>query len=108
MPNAEAQLRQNFTFDAIGALGTGLFTALVVNFLSVIARREGADPMLLAALAAAPFLANTLAIFFGFYVPPDARRVQFVSILLMVGRAMFVFGLFTTEPLSLLWMGIGM
>jgi hypothetical protein len=62
MPETEARLRQNFTWDAIGGLGTGLFNALVVNFLAVIARREGADPLLLAALAAGPFAANTLAI----------------------------------------------
>jgi len=53
--DAERAVRRNFGFDAVGALGTGLFNALVVNFLAVIARREGADPLLLAALAAAPF-----------------------------------------------------
>jgi predicted MFS family arabinose efflux permease len=106
--NAEARLRSNFIWDAMGALGTGLFNALVVNFLAVIARREGADPLLLAALAAAPFAANTLAIFSGFWVPPDRRRVQFVSILLVLGRGLFFFGMLTTGPMALLWMGLGM
>jgi predicted MFS family arabinose efflux permease len=108
MPETEARLRRNFTWDAMGALGTGLFTALVVNFLAVIARREGADPMLLAGLAAGPFAANTLAIFSGFLVPSDGRRVQFVSLLLIVGRALFFLGLLTTGPLALLFMGLGM
>jgi hypothetical protein len=85
MPESDARLRRNFTWDAMGALGTGLFTALVVNFLAVIARREGADPMLLAGLSAGPFAANTLAIFSGFLVPSDGRRVQFVSLLLIFG-----------------------
>jgi predicted MFS family arabinose efflux permease len=106
--NAEARLRSNFTWDATGALGTGLFNALVVNFLAVIARREGADPLLLAALAAAPFAANTLAIFSGFWVPPDRQRVQFVSILLILGRGLFFLGMVTTGPIALLWMGLGM
>jgi MFS family permease len=108
MPDAQTQLRRNFTWDASGALGTGLFTALVINFLAVIARREGADPMLLAGLAAGPFAANTLAIFSGFWVPKDGRRVQFVSLLLMIGRAVFFVGLFTTGPVALLLMGMGM
>lgn len=108
MPQPEALLRRNFTWDACGALGTGLFNALVVNFLSVIARREGADPLLLAGLAAGPFAANTLAIFGGFCVPSDRHRVRFVSLLLIFGRALFFVGFLTTGPLSLLWMGIGM
>jgi MFS family permease len=107
-PAAERLLRRNFAFDAVGALGTGLFNALVVNFLSVIARREGADPLLLAALAAAPFAANTLAIFFGFWVPAERQRVSYVSLLLIVGRAMFLGGLFVTGPAALLAMGLGM
>jgi MFS family permease len=108
MSDTERQLRRNFGHDAVGALGTGVFNALVVNFLSVIARREGADPLLLAALAAAPFAANTLAIFMGFWVPPQRLRVKYVSILLMLGRSLFFVGLFTTGPVMLLCMGVGM
>src|SRR5690348_13681763 len=108
MPHAEALLRRNFTWDAMGALGTGLFTALVINFLSIIARREGADPLLLAGFAAGPFAANTLAIFSGFWVPSDRHRVTFVSSLLILGRALFLVGLLTTGPMALLWMGLGM
>ncbi|MBV8718589.1 MAG: MFS transporter, partial [Chloroflexi bacterium] len=59
-------------------------------------------------LAAGPFAANTLAIFSGFCVPPDRRRVQFVSLLLIFGRALFFIGLITTGPMALLWMGLGM
>src|SRR5215467_4447645 len=102
MPETPAEhdvVRKNFTFDAVGALGTGLFNALVVNFLAVIARREGADPVLLAALAAAPFAANTLAIFTGFWVPSDRRRVQFGSLLLFVWRAVVLGGLLASAPL---------
>jgi MFS transporter, DHA1 family, inner membrane transport protein len=101
-------VRRNFVWDASGALGTGLFTALVINFLPVIARREGADPLLLAALAAGPFAANTLAIFFGFWVPPESHRVRFVSLLLLGGRALFLVGLVSSRPMSLLFMGLGM
>src|SRR3954453_13776101 len=92
VPNAAAEhvMRRNFGFDAVGALGTGVFNALVVNFLSVIARREGADPILLAAVAATPFAANMLAIFSGFWVPGDKHRQRYVSTLLVLGRALFL------------------
>ena len=101
-------VRRNFSFDALGALGTGLFNALVVNFLAVIARHDGADPLLLAALAAAPFAANTLAIFTGFWVPREAHRARYVSLLIVFGRALFMGGLLTSGPTALLWMGFGM
>jgi MFS family permease len=106
--DAERAVRRNFGFDAVGALGTGLFNALVVNFLAVIARREGADPLLLAALAAAPFAANILGIFSGFWVPSDRNRVRYVAIVLICGRAIFLAALLSTGPISLLLMGLGM
>src|SRR5262245_42718598 len=108
MPDAHATLRRNFGWDAGGALGTGLFTALVVNFLSVIARREGGEPTLLAALAAAPFAANPLAIFGGLFVPRASQRVRYVAALLMIGRALFFGALVSTGPVALLLMGVGM
>jgi Major Facilitator Superfamily len=108
MPETERQVARNFSFDAMGALGTGLFNALVVNFLAIIARREGGDPLLLAALAAGPFAANTLAIFTGFWVPAARHRVGYVSLFIMLGRALFLGGLLTTGPMALLWMGLGM
>jgi len=106
--DAERAVRRNFGFDAVGALGTGVFNALVVNFLAVIARREGADPLLLAALAAAPFAANILGIFSGFWVPSDRHRVRYVGIVLACGRALFFAALVSTGPISLLAMGLGM
>jgi MFS family permease len=106
--DAERAVRRNFGFDAVGALGTGLFNALVVNFLAVIARREGADPLLLAALAAAPFAANILGIFSGFWVPSDRHRVRYVAIVQVIGRALFFGALVSTGPVALLLMGLGM
>src|SRR4029450_3078925 len=105
---AENAIRRNFGFDAVGALGTGMFNALIVNFLSVIARREGADPLLLAAVTAAPFAANMLAIFRGFWVPGDKRRVHYVPALMFLGRSLFLLATVTTTPLALLAMTFGL
>src|SRR5438874_7902202 len=104
----ESQMRRNFGFDATGAVGTGLFNALVGGFLAVIARREGAEPLLLAALAAAPFAANMLSIFSGFWMPHDRYRVPYVAALVVLGRAMFLPAVFATAPLALLSMGFGL
>ncbi len=108
-PNrVEHELRRNFAFDAIGATGTGLFNALVAGFLAVIARREGADALYLAALAAAPFAANMLSIFGGQWVPGGRGRVRYVAAMLVLGRAMFLCALMTTAPIALLAMGFSM
>src|SRR5260370_20143452 len=106
--DADRAGRRNCGCDAVGALGTGLFNALAVNFLAVIARREGADPLLLAALAAAPFAANILGIFSGFWVPSDRHRVRYVAIVQVMGRALFFGALLSTGPTALLLMGLGM
>jgi MFS family permease len=106
--SSDSELRRNFSFEALGALGTGLFNALVVNFLAVIARREGADPLLLAVLSAAPFAANSLGIFSGFWLPGQHRRVQYVAALLVAGRALFLLALIVTAPIALVGMGFGM
>jgi len=104
----DSALRRNFSFEAAGALGTGLFNALVVNFLPVIARREGADPLLLAVLSAAPFAANSLGIFTGFWMPSEIRRLRYVSVLIAGGRVLFLGALITTVPLALVAMAFGM
>lgn len=110
MPETPAEqdfVRKNFGFDAFGSLGTGLFNALVISFLAVIARREGADTTLLAALAAAPYAANTLSIFTGFWVPTDRRRVRYGSMLLFGGRAIFLVSLLASGPVALVLMAFG-
>jgi MFS family permease len=110
MPSAagDAELRRNFSFEAVGAVGTGLFNALVVNFLPVIARREGADPLLLAVLSSAPYAANSLGVFTGFWMPGEHRRVAYVAVLLIVGRVLFLGSLWTTGPIALVAMAFGM
>ena len=73
-----------------------------------LARREGADPLLLAVLSAAPFAANSLGIFSGFWMPSEIRRVRYVSVLIAAGRVLFLGALVTTGPLALVGMAFGM
>jgi MFS family permease len=58
-------LWRNLALDLIAAIGVGSTMALVSSLLPTVARRGGLEPLGLAALAAAPFLANLLGVFAG-------------------------------------------
>jgi MFS family permease len=64
---------RNLALDLVGAVGVGVSVALVTTLLPTIARRGGLEPIGLAALAAAPFIANLLSAFAG-RVGPRSRR----------------------------------
>ena len=60
---------RNLALDLVAAVGVGVSMALVTTLLPTIARRGGLEPMGLAALAAAPFIANLLGVFAGRFGP---------------------------------------
>lgn len=60
---------RNLPFDLVAAVGLGVTLAMVTALLPTIARRGGLDPLGLAALAAAPFIANLLGAFAGRFGP---------------------------------------
>jgi MFS family permease len=64
---------RNLALDTIASIGVGVTVALVTTLLPTIARRGGLDPIGLAALAAAPFIANLLGAFAG-QAGPRSRR----------------------------------
>lgn len=64
----------NLSLDLIAAIGVGVTGALVASLLPTIARRGGLEPLGLAALAAAPFLANLLGVFAGRVGPRSTRQ----------------------------------
>jgi len=51
---------RNLALDVVAAIGVGVMAALISTLLPTIARRGGLEPIGLAALAAAPYLANLL------------------------------------------------
>ena len=75
------EVGRNLALDMVGAIGVGVSLALVVALLPTIARRGGLDPMGLAALAAAPFVANLLGAFAGRFGPRSTRQLALVRIL---------------------------
>ena len=66
-------LGRNLALDLLAAVGVGVSMALVTTLLPTIARRGGLEPVGLAALAAAPFIANLLGVFAGRFGPHDRR-----------------------------------
>jgi MFS family permease len=69
---------RNLTLDMIAAIGVGVTGALVGALLPTISRRGGLEPLGLAALAAAPFLANLLGVFAGRSGPRTTRQQALV------------------------------
>ena len=73
-PNRRA-LGRNLALDLLAAVGVGVSMALVTTLLPTVARRGGLEPLGLAALAAAPFIANLLGVFAGRFGPRSPRQL---------------------------------
>jgi MFS family permease len=72
---ATPALRRNLLLDLVAACGVGVTTARGGSLLPTVARRQGLDPLGLAVLAAAPFLANLLGVFAGRLGPRTPRHL---------------------------------
>lgn len=66
---------RNLALDLVVAVGIGMTMALVTTLLPTIARRGGLEPIGLAALGAAPFIANLLGAFAGRVGPRSPRQL---------------------------------
>jgi MFS family permease len=71
-------LGRNLALDLVAAIGVGVTVALVTTLLPTIARRGGLEPIGLAALAAAPFVANLLGAFAGRVGPRSQRQLALI------------------------------
>ena len=69
---------RNLALDMVAAIGVGVTVALVTTLLPTIARRGGLEPIGLAVLAAAPFVANLLGAFAGRFGPRSPRQLALV------------------------------
>jgi MFS transporter, DHA1 family, staphyloferrin B biosynthesis exporter len=74
----ERELGRNLALDMLAAIGVGISLALVTTLLPTIARRGGLEPLGLAALAAAPFIANLLGVFAGRFGPRSPRQLALI------------------------------
>lgn len=69
-------LRRNAALDLISLIGVGITVAVVASLLPGISRHAGLDPIGLAFLSAAPFLANLLGVFAGRFGPRTQRGLS--------------------------------
>lgn len=69
---------RNLALDLVASIGVGVTVALVTTLLPTIARRGGLEPIGLAALAAAPFVANLLGAFAGRVGPRSRRQLALI------------------------------
>lgn len=75
-PSAQQRaVGRNLALDLVVAVGIGVSMALVTTLLPTIARRGGLEPIGLAALGAAPFVANLLGAFAGRVGPRTPRQL---------------------------------
>jgi DHA1 family inner membrane transport protein len=87
---------RNLALDLVVAVGMGVTIALVGAILPTVARRGGLEPIGLAALAAAPFVANFLGAFAGRFGP---RNTAQLSLMRGLGAASLLV-LFLVPPAS--------
>ncbi len=69
---------RNLALDLVAAVGVGVTVALITTLLPTIARRGGLEPIGLAALAAAPFVANLLGAFAGRVGPRSPGQLSLI------------------------------
>jgi MFS family permease len=71
-------IARNLAFDVVAAIGVGVTMAMITAILPTVARRSGFEPLGLAALAAAPFVANLLGAFAGRLGPRSAIQLALI------------------------------
>src|SRR5690242_6372600 len=71
-------LGRNLALDLMAAIGVGVTMALISTLLPTIARRGALEPIGLAAIAAAPFVANLLGAFAGQVGPRSPRHLALI------------------------------
>jgi MFS family permease len=97
-------LRRNLALDLTSAIGVGVSFGLVAGLLNTVARRFGMDPIGLAALAAAPFVANFLGMLAGRVGPRSPRQL---ALLRVGGAGLLVLLVFAPVPLAMMAVAYG-
>jgi MFS family permease len=97
--HSQRAVGRNLALDTIASIGVGVTVALVTTLLPTIARRGGLEPIGLAALAAAPFIANLLGAFAG-QVGPRSRR-QLAIIRAAGAGSLLILAVFASAPVMI-------
>ena len=100
-PSLETRwLRRNLSLDVLASVGIGVTIAMVVSLLPSIAREAGMAPIVLALLAAVPFIANLLS---AFGSRLSARSTLQLGLMRVLGAALILLvALMPTAPVVVL------
>jgi MFS family permease len=106
-------LRRNLALDVTAAVGIGVTFSLVTALLAPIGRRAGMDPLGLAMLGAAPFIANALGMLAGRWGARSQRQlaaIRATGAILIVSLVLAPFPLAMIAAASAYWvtMSFGM
>jgi len=81
-PSLDARwLRRNLSLDVLASVGIGVTLAMVISLLPSIAREAGMAPIVLALLAAVPFIANLLSAFGSRLSPRSTLQLGLMRVL---------------------------
>jgi MFS family permease len=89
-PSGSSTLQRNLRLDLVSMVGVGISMSIVASLLPGIARHAGLDPVGLALLGAAPFVANLLGLFanrLGPRTPRGLMRFRAGGALLLLAMA---------------------
>lgn len=102
--SSEGVLRRNLALDLVTAVGIGITMATVATLLPSVSRRAGLDPIGLAFLASAPFVANLLGLFAGRFGPRTTRQLAATR---AGGAALLLVLVFAPVPIILTAVAVG-
>jgi MFS family permease len=92
-------LRRNLALDLTAAVGVGVTFSLVTALLAPIGRRAGMDPLGLAMLGAAPFIANALGMLAGRW---GARSQRQLAAIRATGAVLIVSLVLAPVPIAMI------
>ena len=93
-----ADVRFNFKWDLTASVLMGIAGGVIGNYMLVVARRLGADPLLLSVIIAGSFLGSVLAIAAPYLLETEQPAFR-VALVLGVGHLVWILALFVGAPL---------
>lgn len=90
-------VRRNFVLDFYSAIFYGAFISAINTFVPVVARRLGADALMLSLIAAAPAVGNIIAVLAA-HLLQQRRKMPFMVAAWTIGRGLFLLAPFIVAP----------
>jgi len=91
-------LQKIYSYDSLSAILFGLFNALVINFVPVLMRKNGATDFVMGLISISQ-TAGSFLIFLWLNLALKSEKFRFIGITKAIGRAILFLPLFTKNPL---------